>query len=337
MRECILVTGGAGYIGSHTCKALAKAGYVPITFDDFSTGFHKVTKWGPVVVGDIRNVEAVTAALVKFRPVAAIHFAGKIAVGESVVEPALHYDANVIGTLSLLTALRGAGVDRVVFSSSAAVYGTPRSNFIAETHPIAPVNPYGRTKAMVEAILDDYRAAYGLRSIALRYFNASGADPDGETGELHDPETHLIPLALAACEAEGSSLKIFGDDYPTPDGTCIRDYVHVSDLADAHVVALGLLGAGDCPAALNVGTGHGYSVAQVVETVETVTGHQVKREMAPRRSGDPAALVADCTKLRQVSNWQPRRSDLSTIVATAWQWHQRCRLSETKGVQNWRT
>ena len=331
----VLVTGGAGYIGSHTCKALAVAGYVPVTFDNFSTGYRSLTQWGPVVTGDIRDTAALLAALHEHRPVAVIHFAGRIAVGESVLEPALHYDINVGGTLGLLAAMRQAGVERLVFSSSAAVYGLPQSDRIVESDPIVPINPYGRTKAMVEAILDDYRTAYGLHSIALRYFNASGADPDGETGELHDPETHLIPLALAACEAEGSSLKIFGDDYPTPDGTCIRDYVHVSDLADAHVVALGLLGAGDCPAALNVGTGHGYSVAQVVETVETVTGHQVKREMAPRRSGDPAALVADCTKLRQVSNWQPRRSDLSTIVATAWQWHQRCRLSEAKGAQNW--
>ena len=333
----VLVTGGAGYIGSHTCKALAVAGYLPVTFDNFSTGYRSLTRWGPVVTGDIRDTAAVSAALLEHRPVAVIHFAGRIAVGESVERPALHYDINVSGTLGLLAAMRQAGIERLVFSSSAAVYGLPQSDRIVESDPIAPINPYGRSKAMVEAILGDYRTAYGLRSIALRYFNASGADPDGETGELHDPETHLIPLALAACDATGPALRIFGNDYPTPDGTCIRDYVHVSDLADAHVSALGLLGTEGCPAALNVGTGHGYSVAQVVETVEKVTGRQVKREMAPRRSGDPSALVADCTKLRQVSNWQPRQSDLSTIVATAWQWHQRGHLSEAKGVQNWPT
>ncbi len=328
----VLVTGGAGYIGSHTCKALVAAGCIPVTFDDFSTGHRSLVKWGPSIQGDIRDTAAIKAALLQFRPFAVIHFAGRIAVGESVTHPAVHYDINVGGTLSLLTAMQQTGIDRIVFSSSAAVYGLPQTDLIAESHVLAPINPYGRTKAIVETILADYRSAYGLRSVALRYFNASGADPDGQTGESHDPETHLIPLAIAATDGRQAVLSVFGDDYPTLDGTCMRDYIHVCDLADAHVVALTLLDRSECPPAVNVGTGRGYSVAQVIEAVERVTGRSVNRVVAPRRPGDPASLVADCTLLRQISTWRPGRSDISGIVSTAWKWHWHAKRTVIEGA-----
>lgn len=318
----ILVTGGAGYIGSHTCKALALAGYEPVTFDNLSTGFRDLVRWGPFVEGDIRDTAALREVFKAFSPEAVIHFAGRIAVGESVVAPALHYQINVAGTLCLLDAVREAGIGRIVFSSSAAVYGLPSKSPVPESQPLAPINPYGRTKLAVEQVLLDYRAAYALRSVSLRYFNAAGADPDGESGELHDPETHLIPLALDAVLNPSRRLALFGDDYATPDGTCIRDYIHVSDLAQAHVMALRLLEAENTPAAMNVGTGHGYSIREVLNAIERVTGHAVPHHIAPRRVGDPPALVGDSTLLRQLSGWNPAHSDIDTIIRTAWAWHQ---------------
>jgi len=318
----ILVTGGAGYIGSHTCKALARAGYEPVTFDNLSTGFRDLVRWGPCVQGDIRDAAALRAAFTAFSPEAVIHFAGRIAVGESVVSPALHYQINVAGSLCLLDTLREAGVCRIVFSSSAAVYGLPSESPVLESQSLAPISPYGRTKLAVEQVLLDYRAAYALRSVSLRYFNAAGADPDGDSGELHDPETHLIPLALDAVLNPSRSLSVFGDDYATPDGTCIRDYIHVSDLAQAHVMALRLLDAEIAPPALNVGTGHGYSIREVLDAIERVTGHAVPHNIAPRRVGDPPELVGDSTLLRQLTGWNPKHSDIDTIIRTAWAWHQ---------------
>lgn len=318
----ILVTGGAGYIGSHTCKALALAGYEPVTFDNLSTGFRDLVRWGPCVEGDIRDAAALRAVFKAFAPEAVIHFAGRIAVGESVVAPALHYQINVAGTLCLLDALRDADVGRIVFSSSAAVYGLPAKSPVPESQPLAPINPYGRTKLAVEQVLLDYRAAYGLRSVSLRYFNAAGADPEGESGELHHPETHLIPLALDAVLNPNRRLALYGDDYATPDGTCIRDYIHVSDLAQAHVMALRLLEAESTPAAMNVGTGYGYSIREVLNAIERVTGRVVPHDVAPRRIGDPPALVGDSTLLRRLTGWAPAHSDIDTIIRTAWAWHQ---------------
>ena len=318
----ILVTGGAGYIGSHTCKALSLAGYEPVTFDNMSTGFRDLVRWGPSVEGDIRDAAALRDVFKAYAPEAVIHFAGRIAVGESVVSPALHYQVNVAGSLTLLDAMRDAGVGRIVFSSSAAVYGLPSKSPVPESQPLAPINPYGRTKLAVEQVLLDYRAAYALRSVSLRYFNAAGADAEGESGEMHDPETHLIPLALDAVLDPNRPLSLFGDDYATPDGTCIRDYIHVSDLAQAHVMALRLLDAEYTPPALNVGTGHGYSIREVLDAIARVTGCAVPHDIAPRRVGDPPELVGDSALLRQLTGWDPKHSDIVTIIRTAWAWHQ---------------
>lgn len=319
----VLVTGGAGFIGSHTCKALAQAGYEPIVYDDLSAGYSKLVKWGPLAEGDTRDVHRLGDVFQRYRPSAVVHFAARIAVGESVTDPASHYSTNVTGTLTVLEAMRAAGVDQIVFSSSAAVYGIPQTELVAESHALAPINPYGRTKLIVEQALADFSGAYGLRSLALRYFNAAGADPEGDTGELHNPETHLIPLALDAVTRPDRPLTVFGQDYVTPDGTCVRDYVHVSDLAQAHVLALKLLESGEAPLALNVGTGRGYSVREVIGAVERVTNCRVPCRYGDRRSGDPAVLVSDSRTIRQTFGWLPVRSDIDTIVRTAYEWHRK--------------
>lgn len=316
----VLVTGGAGYVGSHTCKALRAAGYLPITYDNLVTGHDWAVKWGPLEVGDIADRERLDAVLAEYRPEAVLHFAAHIAAGESVTDPGKYYRNNVAGTLSLLEALRTAGPILTVFSSTAAVYGDPQTGMITEEHPLHPINPYGRTKLMIEEMLHDFEAAHGMRSICLRYFNAAGADPEGETGEMHNPETHLIPLALDAAFGQRSHIDIYGDDYGTPDGTCIRDYIHVSDLADAHVLALKRLLDGGGSVALNLGTGRGHSVHEVVSTVGRTVGREVPQKLAPRRPGDPAILVADPSRARGLLKWSPRYAGLEEIVATAARW-----------------
>jgi len=315
--KAVLVTGGAGFIGSNACKALDRAGYLPVAFDDLSTGHADAVRWGPLVRGDVRDRQAVIRAMEAHGVSSVIHFAAKAYVGESVVDPAPYYDTNVGGMISLLAACRSAGIMHLVFSSSCATYGVPDSLPLRETAPQRPVNPYGHTKLMGEQMLRDHGAAYGLRSVILRYFNAAGADPEGEVSERHAPETHLIPLALRATAGPESALRILGTDYQTPDGTCIRDYIHVTDLARAHVLALNHLLAGGDSIALNLGTGRGHSVQEIVAAVGRVTGRAPHVHAAPRREGDPPELVADPALARDVLGFMPERSDIDTILRDA--------------------
>jgi UDP-arabinose 4-epimerase len=320
----VLVTGGAGYIGSHACKALAAAGHEPICVDNLVYGHRWAVRWGPLEVADISDRERIDAILAEYRPDAVMHFAAYAYVGESVTDPAKYYRNNVAGTLSLLDAMVRHGIDRIVFSSTCATYGNPHSIPIAEDHPQAPINPYGASKQMVERMLADFGVAHGLRSAALRYFNAAGADPDGEIGEAHDPETHLIPLVLEAAAGLRADIKVFGDDYDTADGTCIRDYVHVTDLADAHVRALDLLAtAAPGLTAYNLGNGQGFSVREIIAAAERVTGLKVPVVTAARRAGDPAVLVGDASRARRELGWQPQHADIDEILGTAWRWLQR--------------
>lgn len=316
----ILVTGGAGYIGSHTCKSLARAGYEPIVFDNFESGLRSAVKWGPCEEGDIRNTDAIRGVIQKYRPDAIIHFAAYLKVEESVKYPGKYYLNNVGGTVSLLEAMRTTGVSKIVFSSTAAVYGEPQYVPTAENHPLAPINPYGNSKRIVESILPDFEAAHGIGWTALRYFNAAGADPDGELGPNHDPITHLIPVVLRAGLGTGPTLTIFGTDYPTPDGTAIRDYIHVTDLANAHVAALQYLFENGPSGAFNLGTGKGYSVREVVETATNILGRAIPFIEGERRAGDPPALFADPSKAKRDLNWTPKCSGLETIVRTAAAW-----------------
>jgi UDP-glucose-4-epimerase GalE len=319
----VLVTGGAGYVGSHSCKALAAGGFVPVTYDNLSRGHRHAVKWGPFEHGDIRDRERLDAVFRQHRPAAILHCAAFAYVGESVADPAIYYDNNVTGTLVLLEAARAAGIEAVVFSSSCTVYGLPPSMPVTEDMPYAPMSPYGHTKTIVEGMLRDYETGYGMRSIILRYFNASGADPDGEIGEEHDPEPHLIPRALMAAAGQLEQLDILGTDYPTPDGTAVRDYIHVTDLGDAHVRALRELTAGGASDTLNLGTGTGYSVREVVAAVERVTGKTVPVVMKPRRPGDPAALWAAPGRAHARLGCTFPHSNLDTIIKTAWAWHSR--------------
>jgi len=318
----VLVAGGAGYIGSHTVRALQAAGHATRIFDNFSTG-HRDLVLGDCVEGDLADPVAVRSALDAFHPDAVMHFSANCYVGESVADPAKYYRNNVANTLNLLEAMRATGVPRFVFSSSAATYGDPVRTPMDETHPQAPVNPYGWTKLMVEVVLRDFAAAYGLRSAALRYFNAAGASADARLGERHRPETHLIPLAIAAALGAAPPLKVFGDDYPTPDGTCVRDYIHVEDLADAHIRALAALDRAPGFLAFNLGIGRGFTVREVIAAVGRVGGRPVPHVVAPRRAGDPPSLVADAAKARQVLGWTPRYAELDAIVETAWRWHRK--------------
>lgn len=313
----VLVTGGAGYIGSHACKALSRAGFLPVCLDNLSTGHADAVRWGPLVAADVRDAAAVEGALRAHGVQAVIHFAASAYVGESVVDPARYYDNNVGGMIGLLAGCREAGVERIVFSSSCATYGVPERQPIGEQTPQRPINPYGRTKLICEEMLRDYGAAYGLRHVALRYFNAAGADPEGELAERHDPETHLVPLALRAATGRHAPLSILGTDYATPDGTCVRDYIHVADLAQAHVLAVQYLIQGGASVALNLGTGRGTSVREVVETVARITGRAPSVIEAGRRPGDPPELVADPSLARAVLGFEAGRSDIGTIVRDA--------------------
>lgn len=316
----VLVTGGAGYIGSHAAKALTGAGHAVVVLDDLSAGHVEATRGLPLVQARVHDTAAVRAALVDHRIDAVMHFAAWLAVGESVRDPGKYFENNFVGTLRLLEAMQAEGVTRLVFSSTCAVYGEPQALPLTEGHPTAPVNAYGESKLAVERALACFDTAHGLKSIALRYFNAAGADPDGELGEDHDPEVHLIPLAIAAARGHGE-LKVFGQDYPTPDGTCLRDYVHVADLADAHVLALAALEAGASSTRYNVGTGRPWSVKEVIDTVGRVVGSPVAWSSAPRRDGDPSALYAASTRAQTELGWRPSRSDLETIVSHAAAWH----------------
>lgn len=319
----VLVTGGAGYIGSHACKALAAAGYLPVSYDSLVHGHEWAVRWGPLERGDILNRARLDAVISSYRPIAIMHFAAFAYVGESVTDPGKYYRNNVAGSLSLIEAARDHGIEQMVFSSTCATYGIPERLPIRETTPQSPVNPYGTSKLMIERMLADFAVAHGLRSIALRYFNAAGADPEGEIGEDHDPETHLVPLVLDAAAGRRTSITVFGTDYDTPDGTCVRDYVHVSDLADAHVKAVQALEGGAASRSYNLGNGKGFSVRQVIDAAERVTGRTVPVELGARRAGDPAALVADASAAREGLGWRPRYGDLAEILRTAWSWHQR--------------
>lgn len=323
MRIKILVTGGAGYIGSHTCKALAAAGYTPVVLDNLSAGHRWAVKWGPLIVGDIADRPLVVNTLKRFDVQAVIHFAAHAYVGESIRHPRKYFDNNVSKTLSLLDTLLDAGVDKFVFSSTCATYGIPLELPLAEDHPQKPINPYGASKLFVENILNWYERAYGLRYTNLRYFNAAGADPDGEIGEDHAPETHLIPLVIKAAQDINSAIEIFGTDYDTADGTAVRDYVHVCDLAAAHVKALDRLFAGEASASVNLGTGRGHSIRDVISVVEAVSRGPVSIVEGRRRSGDPPALIANPQLGQSLLGWKPLKSDLHTIVQTAWEWHQK--------------
>ncbi len=314
----ILVVGGAGYIGSHMVKLIGERGCAVTTLDDLSSGHRDAVLTGDLVQGDMADTELLRSLFARRKYDAVMHFASFIEVGESVREPAKYYRNNVANTLTLLSAMREAGVDRFIFSSTAAIFGTPQYVPIDEGHPRAPINPYGRTKNMVEDVLGDYERAYGLRSVCLRYFNAAGADPDGRLGERHEPESHLIPLALQAASGGRAGLSVYGTDYDTPDGTCIRDYVHVSDLCEAHWLALESLRAGSGSQAYNLGNGNGFSVLEVIETAKKVTGVDFAVKHEARRAGDPPRLVADSSAIKAKLGWSPRYADLDTIIAHAW-------------------
>jgi UDP-glucose-4-epimerase GalE len=316
----ILVTGGAGFVGSHTAKALARAGMEPVVLDDLSAGHRWAVRYGPLVEGNLEDLSLLRKTLETYQVEGILHFAASIQVGESVANPQKYFRNNFVNTLGLLDAMVSAGVKNIVFSSSAAVYGNPEKTPIPEDHLKRPTSPYGESKLMMERAIEWYGRAYGLRWTALRYFNAAGADPDGELGESHDPESHLIPLVIAAALGRRPHVEVFGADYPTPDGTAIRDYIDVTDLAEAHVLALRLLISGGENAALNLGTGSGHSVREVIAAVERVSKRQVPFRDAPRRAGDPAVLVADPARAAKMLGWKPQRSGLDGIVEGAWRW-----------------
>jgi UDP-arabinose 4-epimerase len=321
MKGTIFVTGGAGYVGAHCCKAFAQAGWDVISFDNLSRGWREFVRWGPLIEGDILDREALANALRKAKPDAVAHFAGLAYVGESVEQPAHYYRTNVCGTLNLLDAMRDEEIEKLIFSSTCATYGNPTTMPIGEQSLQRPINPYGWSKFIAERMLADFGGAYGLRSISLRYFNASGADPSGDIGERHEPETHLIPLAIRAAQDTDFKLTIFGNDFDTPDGTCIRDYIHVADLAAAHLAALEHLEAGGATCTLNLGTGVGHSVREVIDMVGRLSSRPVSHIFGLRREGDPPVLVADPTRAEHILGWKAQRSSLEAIIADALTWH----------------
>ena len=320
MVKSVLVAGGAGYVGSHTCLRLAQEGFQPIVFDDLSNGHREHVQWGPLEIGDIRDGARLDEVFAAHKPVAVLHFAASIEVGESVKNPGKFFDNNVGGAISLIEATRRAGVEALVFSSTCATFGEPVRLPMAEDHPQAPLNPYGRSKLMVEQALADYARYVGFRSVVLRYFNAAGADPEGRIGEWHEPETHAIPLAIDVALGRREHFTIFGDDYDTRDGTAVRDYVHVLDLADAHVLALRYLMAGGSSGSFNLGTGAGTTVRELIEGVKRVSGRPLPVTNAPRRPGDAPVLVADNALARTRLGWAPTH-DLDAILSSAWRWH----------------
>src|SRR5579862_1941 len=317
----VLVTGGAGYIGSHTAKFLSRAGHSPVVLDNLCFGHTYAAKWGPLEVGDLADTAFVAGVFKRHAIESVVHFAANAFVGESMTDPRKYFRNNTVNTLNLLDAMVASGVKEIVFSSTCATYGDPIRVPIDESHPQHPVNPYGESKLFVERILHWYSNAYGIKYAALRYFNAAGADPDGEIGEDHTPETHLIPLVIDAARGKRPHISLFGTDYPTPDGTAVRDFIHVNDLADAHVKALAHLKKGGANLALNLGTGKGHSVREVIAAVEAISCRKVPVQESPRRAGDPAELVADARKARETSNWQPKFADIRVIVDHAWKWH----------------
>jgi len=322
----VLVCGGAGYIGSHMAKWLAARGTEVTVLDNLSTGHREAVRWGELIEADLLDPASLQRAFAGRRYDAVMHFCARSLVGESMTAPYDYYANNVGGTLNLLQAMQRHGVERLVFSSTAAVFGQPVSEHIDEDHPKAPINPYGASKLMVERMLADAYAAYGLSSVSLRYFNAAGASPDGDIGEAHMPETHLIPNVLRTALGTGPTLKVFGDDYATPDGTCVRDYVHVDDLAQAHLMALAYMDGHAGAHAFNLGNGHGFSVREVIAAAQQVTGQPIGFEMAPRRAGDPAVLVASSERACRELGWQPHYTGLAPIIESAWRWHQRARF-----------
>ena len=318
--RAVLVTGGAGYIGSHAAKALKRAGYRVIVYDNLVAGHRAAVRFGDLVEGDILDTAGLTEVLRRQQVFAVMHFAAFLDVGESVRDPSKYYRNNVAGAASVLSAMAAAAVKHFVFSSTCATYGEPIETPIAETHPQQPINSYGESKLAIERALPHFERAHGMSWVALRYFNAAGADPDAEIGEDHEPEIHVIPRAIEAATG-GRRLEVFGDDYPTPDGTCLRDYVHVSDLADAHLCALETIVETAKSGAYNLGTGRPHSVREVIDTVERVTGRAVSWALGPRRPGDPAVLYAAPHKAQAELHWTPRHADLEAIVRTAWNWH----------------
>ena len=318
----ILVVGGAGYIGSHMCKYLSKNGYLPIVLDNLSRGHEKAVKWGPLIEGSISDRNILKRVFSEHRIDAVMHYAAYSYVGESVTDPSMYYQNNLADTICLLSEMVEAEIKKIVFSSSCAVYGEPEEIPITENHPQNPINPYGRTKYMVEQVLDDFGYAYGVESVSLRYFNAAGADPEGELGEDHNPETHLIPLAIQAALGKREEIRIYGNDYPTHDGTCIRDFIHVEDLAESHLLALKRLLNEKGGGTYNLGNGQGYSVREVIDITRRITGKPIRDRVVDRRDGDPAVLVGSSDKAKNELGWNPRFPDLESIVETAWHLHQ---------------
>lgn len=316
----ILVTGGAGYIGSHACKLLAAAGHEPVVFDNLATGWRKAVKFGPFIEGDLLDRDAINAAMAEVKPAAVMHFAALSNVGESTHRPDLYWRNNVVGSLNLLDAMQAADVNALVFSSTCAVYGMAEGAVLDENHPCAPINPYGASKLTVERMIADYAAVSALRPVVFRYFNVAGADPEAEIGEHHEPETHLVPLTLDAVAGDRPALVVNGDDYDTPDGTCIRDYLHVMDLADAHVRGVDhLLGDGDT-LTMNLGTGTGFSVREVLDAAAAVTGRPAPHSIGPRRAGDPPRLVSGSDRASATLGWTPDRSTMHQMIGDAWRW-----------------
>ena len=322
--KSILVTGGAGYIGSHVCKLLAQNGYLPVTYDNLKEGHEWAVKWGPFVRGDIRDSKLLLETLQKYKPQAVVHLAALTYVGDSVKDPATYYDNNVTGSLSLLDAMRKARVDRIIFSSSCCIFGNPETMPLTENLPKNPLNPYGQTKLAIENVFSDFAKAYGLKSISLRYFNAAGSDPEGEIGEDHAPETHLIPRVLQAVTGQLSQIEVFGTDYSTPDGTCIRDYIHVMDIAGVHLLGLKFLENGGSGAHFfNLGNGNGFSVKEVITVTEKVVGRKIPVVYGKRREGDAPRAIADSSLVKKVLGWVPQYPQLEDQIRHAWIWHQK--------------